>query len=96
MTALSRRLIDESVAEYHSVVQIYFHPVYSRQPPVNNTYTVPWLEATLRHCRDRGVAMPNTDEWAAFVVARHAVRLAAVRWAPAAAGLDCILERRDW
>jgi hypothetical protein len=73
-------------------VQIYFHPIYGRQPPVNNTYTVPWLEATLRHCRDRGVPMPSTDAWAEFVVARHAARLTAVRWAPAAARLDCTLE----
>jgi len=71
--ALTKTMVDACVQRYHTVFHPYFHPVYGRTHPplVPGTYTVPWLEATVAHCRERGLPMLAASEWSGFSLARR-------------------------
>lgn len=87
--ALTREMTDECIGRYHTVMQPYFHPIYARTDPplVPGTYTVPWLQATVAHCRDRGLDMPSLEQWLRFSRARRAAALTGLSYAPEAGTL---------
>jgi hypothetical protein len=81
--ALSRKLLDDAMARYHTAVQLYFHPIYATGLMVRTGQfirTAGWLEAVLKHCQGRGVPMPSTDTWCDFNVRRRGTVLAEQQW----------------
>lgn len=83
--ALSRALLDEACAHYHTAVQIYFHPVYSTGLRVNTgqfIHTAGWMEAVLKHCLEKNIPMPSTDAWCAYNEQRRATILGEQNWDP--------------
>jgi hypothetical protein len=85
--SLSRRLIDEARDRYHTVVQMYFHPVYSTGLQVHTgqvIQTAGWMEAVLKHCMRTGTLMPSTDAWCEFNKRRRTTVLDSQTWDTAA------------
>ncbi|MHB0878702.1 MAG: hypothetical protein ACYC5O_21905 [Anaerolineae bacterium] len=96
--SLTRQMLDDSAERYHTVVQPYFHPVYARTEGqlVPGTYTLPWLQATVAHCRLRGLPMPSVGEWLRFTRARRGVAVDGLRRLGAATFAFDLRPAGDW
>jgi hypothetical protein len=93
--ALSHKLVDEARERYHTVVQLYFHPVYATGLRVHSgqfVHTAGWMEAVLKHCMGKGVPMPSTDAWCEFNERRRMTVLGNQSWDPATGMLHVQVE----
>jgi hypothetical protein len=93
--ALSRKLVNEARERYHTVVQLYFHPVYSSGLRVHTgpfIHTAGWMEAVLKYCKENAVPMPSTDAWCEFNERRRTTVLGHQSWDPASGVLHVQVE----
>ncbi|MBM2839820.1 MAG: hypothetical protein HW412_348 [Bacteroidetes bacterium] len=83
LIALSREFIDQSIAQYHTALVWNFHPEHTiqRWPPEAPT-TGLWIQATVKHLKDRNIPMLSVGEWLQFVEARRAISLNQVTYNP--------------
>jgi hypothetical protein len=70
--ALTRALVDDAAERFHTAYHGSFHPVRTRPGAAS---TQRWLEATLAHCRTRGLPFLSGEQWARFNDGRRGLRL---------------------
>ena len=96
--AVSKEYIDAAVERYHTVVHLYFHPIYATGVQVNTGQfirTAGWFEAVLKYAAQEELPVPSTDRWCEFNEQRRATELKEQRW-DAASGVLCLsIESQD-
>ncbi len=81
IVATCKRLVDESVDDYHTALVFNFHPEHAVIPvPPNSPVTWPWVTATIDRLRERQVPMLPVHEWLRFSEARASARISAIRY----------------
>ena len=96
--ATSKEYIDAARDHYHTVVHLYFHPIYASGVKVNTGQfirTAGWLEAVLKYANQQQLPMPSTDAWCTFNEQRRATAIEEQRWDAASGILHLTLEARD-
>ncbi len=80
---VSQEYIDAAIERYHTVVHLYFHPIYATGVQVNTGQfirTAGWFEAVLKYAAQQKLPMPSTDAWCTFNEQRRTVVLAQQNW----------------
>jgi len=96
--AVSKEYIDAARDYYHTVVHLYFHPIYATGIQVNTGQfirTAGWFEAVLKYAAQEELPMPSTDAWCTFNERRRASILEEQRWDAASGVLRLSVESRD-
>lgn len=96
--AVSKEYIDAARDYYHSVVHLYFHPIYSTGVQVNTGQfirTAGWFEAVLKYAAQEQLPMPSTDAWCTFNEQRRATVLCEQRWDEESGTLHVAIESQD-
>ena len=81
--AVSKEYIDAARDRYHTVVHLYFHPIYATGVQVNTGQfirTAGWFEAVLKYAAQEGLPMPSTDAWCTFNEQRRATAQTEQSW----------------
>ena len=80
---VSQEYINAARDHYHTVVHLYFHPIYATGVQVNTGQfirTAGWFEAVLKYAAQQKLPMPSTDAWCTFNEQRRTVVLAQQCW----------------
>lgn len=96
--ATSKEYIDAARDRYHTVVHLYFHPIYATGVKVNTGQfirTAGWFEAVLKYAAQEELPVPSTDAWCTFNEHRRATRLTAQRWDTASGVLHLSVDSDD-
>ena len=96
--ATSKEYIDAARDHYHTVVHLYFHPIYATGVRVNTGQfirTAGWFEAVLKYAAQENLPMPSTDAWCTFNEQRRATVLTEQRWDAASGVLHVTVEAQD-
>lgn len=96
--AVSKEYIDAARDHYHTVVHLYFHPIYATGIQVNTGQfirTAGWFEAVLKYASQEQLPMPSTDAWCTFNEQRRATGLKEQRWGAASGVLHITAESHD-
>ena len=96
--ATSKEYIDVARDHYHTVVHLYFHPIYATGVKVNTGQfirTAGWFEAVLKYAAQEDLPMPSTDAWCTFNERRRATVLTEQRWDAAGGVLHVTVEAQD-
>ncbi len=96
--AVSKEYIDAARDHYHTVVHLYFHPIYATGVQVNTGQfirTAGWFEAVLKYATQEQLPMPSTDRWCTFNEQRRATALTGQRWDGTSGVLHLSVESDD-
>ena len=96
--ATSKEYIDAARDHYHTVVHLYFHPIYASGVQVNTGQfirTAGWFEAVLKYANQQQLPMPSTDAWCTFNEQRRATAIEEQRWDAASGILHLTIAARD-
>lgn len=96
--AVSKEYMDAARDRYHTVVHLYFHPIYATGVQVNTGQfirTAGWFEAVLKYAAQEHLPMPSTDAWCTFNEQRRATVLSQQRWDAATGLLHLTVEAQD-
>lgn len=96
--AVSKEYMDAARDYYHTVVHLYFHPIYATGIKVNtgqSIRTAGWFEAVLKYAAQEDLPMPSTDAWCTFNEHRRATALMTQRWDAASGTLGLSVESQD-
>ncbi len=96
--ATSKEYMDAARDHYHTVVHLYFHPIYASGVKVNTGQfirTAGWFEAVLKYAAQEKLPMPSTDAWCTFNEQRRAAAIAEQRWDASSGILYLSLATRD-
>ncbi len=96
--AVSKEYIDAAIASYHTVVHLYFHPIYATGIRVRTgqlIHTAGWFEAVLKYAAALELPMPSTDAWCTFNERRRAAALTGQHWDADAGVLTLHIDAQD-
>lgn len=96
--AVSKEYIDAARDYYHTVVHLYFHPIYATGVQVNTGQfirTAGWFEAVLKYAAQEELPIPSTDAWCTFNEQRRSTKFTAQRWDAAGGVLQLSVESDD-
>ena len=96
--AASKEYIDAARDRYHTVVHLYFHPIYATGVQVNTGQfirTAGWFEAVLKYAAQEALPVPSTDAWCAFNERRRTTVITEQRWDADSGALHLSVEARD-
>ncbi len=96
--ATSKAYMDAASDYYHTVVHLYFHPIYAAGVLVNTGQfirTAGWFEAVLKYAAQQELPMPSTDVWCTFNEQRRATALSGQCWDDASGILQLNVEAHD-
>lgn len=96
--AVSKEYIDAARDHYHTVVHLYFHPVYATGIKVNTGQfirTAGWFEAVLKYTAQEELPIPSADAWCTFNERRRATVISEQRWDAASGTLHLTIESQD-
>ena len=96
--AVSKEYIDAAIERYHTVVHLYFHPIYATGVQVNTGQfirTAGWFEAVLKYAARNELPVPSTDRWCEFNEQRRTIVLAQQRWEASGGVLHLTVEAKS-
>jgi hypothetical protein len=96
--AVSKKYMDAARDRYHTVVHLYFHPIYGTGLQVNTGQfirTAGWFEAVLKYAVQEQLPMPSTDRWCTFNEHRRATTLGEQTWDSATGTLNVSIAAGD-
>lgn len=96
--AVSKEYIDAARDRYHTVVHLYFHPVYAAGVKVNTGQfirTAGWFEAVLKYTAQQELPIPSADAWCMFNEQRRATVITEQRWDAVGGTLLLAIESQD-
>ncbi|MCY4437002.1 MAG: hypothetical protein OXE05_06670 [Chloroflexi bacterium] len=95
---VSQEYIDAARDHYHTVVHLYFHPIYATGVQVNTGQfirTAGWFEAVLKYAAQQKLPMPSTDAWCTFNEQRRTLVLAQQCWEASSGVLHLTVEAKS-
>ena len=95
---VSQEYIDAARDHYHTVVHLYFHPIYATGVQVKTGQfirTAGWFEAVLKYAAQKELPVPSTDAWCTFNEQRRTVVLAQQCWEASSGVLRLTVEAKS-